>query len=61
MIQVSKQRYGSPYLWPLNVIIPWRKQRAVRRYLAGLGWAQKSMDEVSMAYVWFTYHSFFID
>lgn len=42
--QVTKNRYGSVYLFPLNIILPWTKQREVRNYLNALDWKNKSQE-----------------
>ncbi|KAL5011143.1 hypothetical protein ScPMuIL_013448 [Solemya velum] len=44
--EVTKMRYGSVYAWPLDKILPWKKQREVRSRLDSVGWAKKSIDEV---------------
>lgn len=44
--QVTKSRCGSPYKWPLNVLIPLKKQYEVSRLLSLLGWSKKSLPEV---------------
>ncbi|ELU13169.1 hypothetical protein CAPTEDRAFT_97135, partial [Capitella teleta] len=44
--QVTKERYGSPFPWPLNRVLPWMKQRAVRKSLSSIGWADKTTDQV---------------
>ncbi|KAL3835913.1 hypothetical protein ACJMK2_021374 [Sinanodonta woodiana] len=44
--QVTKPRYGSVYCWPLNLILPWRKQREVKLKLVSLEWADRTMEEV---------------
>ncbi|KAL4003310.1 Tom37 C-terminal domain family protein [Acanthocheilonema viteae] len=42
--QVTKYRYGSVYLFPLNIILPWKKQREVNNYLSALDWKNKSQE-----------------
>lgn len=44
--KVSKIRYGSMYPWPLNKILPWKKQLEVRKWLDNIEWACKSFEEV---------------
>ncbi|CAH1773806.1 unnamed protein product [Owenia fusiformis] len=44
--EVTKIRYGSPYPWPLNIILPWKRQMEIGRKLKALGWAQKTYEEV---------------
>ncbi|XP_074652626.1 metaxin-2-like isoform X2 [Tubulanus polymorphus] len=43
---VSKPRYGSVFPWPLNMILPWRKQLAEKQRLKALGWLEKSYEQV---------------
>jgi metaxin len=43
---VTKPRYGSPYKWPLNKLIPLKKSWQINRMLSSLGWKQKTMEEV---------------
>ncbi|VDN01419.1 unnamed protein product [Thelazia callipaeda] len=42
--QVTENRYGSVYSWPLNVILPRLKRREMSRYLNALGWKNKSEE-----------------
>ncbi|PIK56834.1 putative metaxin-2 [Apostichopus japonicus] len=44
--KVTKPRYGAPYPWPLNKLLPWYKQREAKKYLKVQGWLEKSQDEV---------------
>uniref|UniRef100_A0A915D2A3 Metaxin n=1 Tax=Ditylenchus dipsaci TaxID=166011 RepID=A0A915D2A3_9BILA len=45
--EVTRTRYGSVYLWPLYLILPYLKRRESVTRLENLGWgAFKSMDEV---------------
>ncbi|KHN76196.1 Putative ATP-dependent RNA helicase [Toxocara canis] len=44
--EVTRRRYGSVYLWPLNQILPALKRREVNRHLAALEWSDKSLDAV---------------
>ncbi|CAL1541716.1 unnamed protein product [Lymnaea stagnalis] len=44
--EVTKPRYGCSYPWPLNWILPWRKQRDIRAKLKANEWAVKSLEEV---------------
>lgn len=32
--------------WPLNKVLPWKKQREVKQRLASVEWAEKTFDEV---------------
>ena len=47
VVQVSKPRCGSVYPWPLNVLLPFKKQWQVKSQLRALGWSQKTRDQVS--------------
>ncbi|EFO23963.1 metaxin 2 [Loa loa] len=42
--QVTKYRYGSVYLFPLNIILPRTKRREVSNYLTALDWKSKSQE-----------------
>ncbi|VDM93931.1 unnamed protein product [Onchocerca ochengi] len=42
--QVTKYRYGSVYLFPLNIILPITKRREVSNYLTALDWKNKSKE-----------------
>ncbi|XP_033625421.1 metaxin-2-like [Asterias rubens] len=44
--EITKERYGSSYPWPLNKVLPWFKQREIGRYLQAKGWYEKSIDQV---------------
>ncbi|XP_067685748.1 metaxin-2-like [Haliotis asinina] len=44
--EVSKPRYGCMHPWPLNRVLPFKKQREVRARLSSLGWGKKTVDEV---------------
>jgi len=43
---VTKPRCGFPYKWPLNIIIPLKKQYEVSKLLSTLGWNKKTIEEV---------------
>lgn len=45
--QVTKTRYGSVYLWPLHLWLPFLKQRQMKSYLADVEWSDKSMEDVA--------------
>ncbi|KAJ8303527.1 hypothetical protein KUTeg_019923 [Tegillarca granosa] len=45
-ILVTKPRYGSIHPWPINLIIPWQKQRSIKAKLEAKGWADKSLEQV---------------
>ncbi|XP_025081781.1 metaxin-2-like isoform X2 [Pomacea canaliculata] len=44
--EVTRPRYGCPYPWPLNWILPLRKQSEVRARLSSNGWKDKNMKQV---------------
>ncbi|KAL3120919.1 hypothetical protein niasHT_004550 [Heterodera trifolii] len=44
---VTKKRYGSVYLWPLNWLLPTLKRREMHNYLADIGWADLPMAKVA--------------
>lgn len=44
--QVTKPRYGSMHPWPLDKILPLKKQLEVKQRLASVEWANKTFDEV---------------
>ncbi|XP_050406650.1 metaxin-2 [Patella vulgata] len=44
--EITKPRYGYIHPWPLNRLLPWKKQSNVRARLDSIGWAKKTMDEV---------------
>ncbi len=44
---IAKPRYGSPYPWPLQILLPWIKQREMKRYLKVQEWADKNVEQVS--------------
>lgn len=44
--EVTKPRYGSIHPWPINLIIPWQKQRSIKAKLEAKGWADKSLEQV---------------
>ncbi|XP_018045255.1 PREDICTED: metaxin-2-like isoform X3 [Atta colombica] len=46
ILNVTKQRHGSVYPWPLNHYLNWQKRREVIKKLSILGWYNKSLDEV---------------
>ncbi|XP_013404231.1 metaxin-2 isoform X4 [Lingula anatina] len=43
---VTKPRYGSPYPWPLNKLVPLKKWYEETSRLKALGWSQKTLSEV---------------
>ncbi|KAI8479064.1 Metaxin-2 [Branchiostoma belcheri] len=44
--EISRPRYSSPYPWPLNTVLAYRKQWDVQNQLKALGWYSKSLEEV---------------
>lgn len=44
--EVTKPRYGCAFPWPLNWILPWLKQREVRKLMTITEWSNKSLEEV---------------
>jgi len=44
--EITIPRYGYSFPWPLNRIIPWKKQREIKKSLNATGWLNKSLDEV---------------
>ncbi|KAI1725303.1 outer mitochondrial membrane transport complex protein domain-containing protein [Ditylenchus destructor] len=44
--QVTSLRYGSVYLWPLYLWLPYLKRRESLHYLKVVGWSSKSMEDV---------------
>lgn len=46
--KITHPRYGSPYPWPLNRILAYQKQWEIRRKMKAIGWAGKSLEQVSM-------------
>jgi hypothetical protein len=46
--EVTKPRFGSVLPWPLNHIITWQKRGQVVKKLGVLGWAYKTLDEVTV-------------
>ncbi|XP_071496229.1 metaxin-2-like [Diadema antillarum] len=50
--EVTKPRYGSPYPWPLDVILPFLKQREIMAYLKAQSWhdflPEQVYDEVNL-------------
>lgn len=46
--QITHPRYGSPYPWPLNRILSYQKQWEVRRKMKAIGWAGKTLEQVSL-------------
>lgn len=44
--EISRPRYGSPYPWPLNHILGFRKQFEVKNHLKAVGWFNKTLDQV---------------
>lgn len=45
--EVTKPRFGSVLPWPLNHVIVWQKRSQVVKKLGVLGWAHKTLDEVT--------------
>ncbi|CAK8687725.1 metaxin-2-like isoform X1 [Clavelina lepadiformis] len=48
LTQITSVRYGSPYPWPLNKILCWRKKQEMLTYLEAVGWGK---DQRSLATV----------
>ena len=44
--EISRPRYGSPFPWPLNHILAYRKQFDVKNHLKAVGWFNKTLDQV---------------
>jgi len=44
--EISRPRYGSPFPWPLNHILAYRKQFEVKNHLKAVGWFNKTLDQV---------------
>uniref|UniRef100_A0AAY5EMR9 Metaxin 2 n=1 Tax=Electrophorus electricus TaxID=8005 RepID=A0AAY5EMR9_ELEEL len=44
--EITRQRYSSPYSWPLNHILAYQKQWEVRRKMNAIGWAGKGLEQV---------------
>lgn len=44
--KITKKRYGSPYSWPLNRVLPWLKRQATLRHLHALHFTNKSVHQV---------------
>ncbi|CAH1241073.1 MTX2 [Branchiostoma lanceolatum] len=44
--EISRPRYSSPYPWPLNTVLAYRKQWDVQNQLKTLGWHTKTLEEV---------------
>uniref|UniRef100_A0A0N5AGF5 Metaxin n=1 Tax=Syphacia muris TaxID=451379 RepID=A0A0N5AGF5_9BILA len=44
--QVTKQRYGSAFSWPLSLLLPAFKRKEVLSYLNAIGWGKMSIDQV---------------
>lgn len=42
--QVTKCRYGSVYMWPLNIILPLMKKREMNNHLVALEWKSKTQE-----------------
>jgi len=38
--QITKERYGSPYPWPLNSVLYWKKRNSTLKYLNAIGWGK---------------------
>lgn len=47
LTKITHPRYGSPYPWPLNRILSYQKQWEVRRKMKAIGWAGKTLEQVS--------------
>ncbi|XP_043497411.1 metaxin-2-like [Polistes fuscatus] len=45
--EVTKQRHGSVYPWPLNHYLNWQKRKQVIKRLNVLGWYNKTLKEVA--------------
>lgn len=45
--EITNERYGSPYEWPLNQIQCWRKKREVRSRLEIEDWYDMSLSQVA--------------
>ncbi|KAL2740743.1 metaxin-2-like [Vespula squamosa] len=45
--EVTKQRHGSVYPWPLNHYLNWQKRKQVIKRLTVLGWYNRTLEEVS--------------
>lgn len=44
--EVTKDRHGSVYPWPLNHFLNWQKRKEVIKKLSVLGWYNKTIEEV---------------
>ncbi|KAK2180056.1 hypothetical protein NP493_460g04025 [Ridgeia piscesae] len=44
--EVTKPRHGALYSWPLNILLPLKKQFEVNRMLSSIGWTRKTFPEV---------------
>ncbi|KAI1280853.1 Metaxin-2 [Halotydeus destructor] len=44
--EVTYPRYTSAFPWPLDRILCWQKQRAVKKKLECIGWAEKTYEQV---------------
>uniref|UniRef100_A0A1I7ZVZ3 GST_C_6 domain-containing protein n=1 Tax=Steinernema glaseri TaxID=37863 RepID=A0A1I7ZVZ3_9BILA len=44
--QVTKQRYGMVYLWPLRHVLPPLKRREIYNYLDGMQWLDKTPGQL---------------
>uniref|UniRef100_A0A8I6APV3 Metaxin 2 n=1 Tax=Rattus norvegicus TaxID=10116 RepID=A0A8I6APV3_RAT len=44
--EITLARYGSPYPWPLNLILTYQKQCEVKRKMKAIGWGNKTLDQV---------------
>jgi len=44
--EISRPRYGSPYPWPLNHILSFRRQFEVKNHLKAVGWYDKTLEQV---------------
>ena len=42
----TKPRYGSVHPWPLNWVLPWKRQLEVRARLNANGWENKTIEDV---------------
>uniref|UniRef100_A0AC35TUD3 GST N-terminal domain-containing protein n=1 Tax=Rhabditophanes sp. KR3021 TaxID=114890 RepID=A0AC35TUD3_9BILA len=43
---ITAERYGSTYHWPLNHFLPMIKKNEYNTYIKNIGWENKTLDEV---------------
>jgi len=58
--KITKERVGSPYNFPLKVLLPWSLRRKIVSQLNALGWGRRTPDEVyreGIVYIYFKYFS----